>query len=123
MLTLCPELGHSNVYEIGWKQVDEKENKLPSESVRGNPLFDSEIFYSDFITHFNNGWKFQTTLLSKEFTYEDAIIKNPDGSLVIAVITKSEHIFLYPFSEAELKKELKKLILFVPYKKIISKAE
>jgi NhaP-type Na+/H+ or K+/H+ antiporter len=112
----APELGHSNVYEIGWEQVDEKKNKLPSEEVRGNPLFDSELFYNDFMTYFNNGWKFQTTLLSKEFTYEDAIIKNPKDSLVIAVITKSEHIFLYPFSEAELKKELKKLILFVPEK-------
>lgn len=110
----APELGHNNVYEIGWKQVNENENKLPSEAVRGDTLFGSEIFYTDFMTNFNEGWKFQTTLLSEEFTYENAIRKNPEDSLVIAVITKSEHIFLYPFEADEIDKELKNLILFVP---------
>ncbi|MDA3947344.1 MAG: sodium:proton antiporter [Helicobacteraceae bacterium] len=118
----APELGHNNVYEIGWKQVNENENKLPSEAVRGDSLFGSELFYSDFISHFNEGWKFQTTLLSEEFTYEDAIRKNAEDSLVIAVITKSEHIFLYPFEEDELDKALKNLILFVPPENIIPKA-
>lgn len=110
----APELGHNNVYEIGWKEVNENENKLPSEAVRGDALFGSEIFYNDFMTNFNEGWKFQTTLLSEEFTYEKAIRKNPEESLVIAVITKSEHIFLYPFEEEEIDRELKNLILFVP---------
>ncbi len=110
----APELGHNNVYEIGWKQVSENENKLPSEAIRGDSLFDSEAFYGDFISNFNKGWKFQTTLLSEEFTYEDAIKKNTEDALLIAVITKSERIFLYPFKEGELDKELKNLILFTP---------
>ncbi|WP_415396155.1 cation:proton antiporter [Sulfurimonas sp. CS5] len=110
----APELGHNNVYEIGWEQVNENENKLPSEAIRGDSLFGSEVFYSDFISNFNKGWKFQTTLLSEEFTYENAISKKAEDSLVIAVITKTEHIFLYPFKEDELDKDLKNLILFVP---------
>ncbi|MFT7003577.1 MAG: NhaP-type Na+/H+ or K+/H+ antiporter [Sulfurimonas sp.] len=110
----APELGHNNVYEIDWKQVNENENKLPSEAVRGDSLFGSEIFYSDFIDNFNEGWKFKTTLLSEEFTYENAISKKSEDSLIIAVITKNEHIFLYPFEENELNKDLKNLILFVP---------
>ncbi|MCJ7758619.1 MAG: hypothetical protein MUP24_10775 [Gillisia sp.] len=112
----APELGHNNVYEISWKQVNENENKVPSEAIRGDSLFGAELFYSDFMTNFDKGWKFQTTLLSEEFTYEDAIRKNAKDSLVIAVITKSEHIFLYPFKEGELDKNLKNLILFVPPK-------
>ncbi len=110
----APELGHNNVYEIAWKQVNENENKLPSEAVRGDPLFGSDVFYSDFISNFNKGWKFQTTLLTEEFTYENALNKNAEDSLVIALITKTEHVFLYPFKDDELDKELKNLILFVP---------
>lgn len=117
----APELGHNNVHEIGWKQVNENENKLPSEAVRGDSLFGSEVFYGDFISNFNKGWKFQTTLLSEEFTYEDAIRKNAEDSLVVAAITKTEHIFLYPFKGDELDKNFKKLILFVPPKNIIPK--
>jgi len=112
----APELGQNSVYEIGWEEVNKNENKLPSESIRGYSLFSSEMFYRDFVSNFNKGWKFQTTLLSEKFTYEDAIKKNPEGSLVIAVITKNEHIYLYPFNEDELSKDLKNLILFVPPK-------
>jgi NhaP-type Na+/H+ or K+/H+ antiporter len=109
----APELGQNNVYEIGWYQVNENENKLPSEAVRGNTLFDSKLFYSDFATKFSEGWRFQTIQLTEEFNYEKAISKKSEDSLIIAVITKSEHIFLYPFSEDKLSKELKILILFV----------
>ncbi len=119
----APELGHNNVYEIAWEQENENKNKLPSEAVRGDSLFGAEVLYSDFISHFDKGWKFQTTLLSEEFTYEDAKNKNAEDALVIAVITKSEHIFLSPFKENELDKELKKLILFVPPEKTIPKVE
>lgn len=113
----APELGQNNVYEIGWYEVKENENKMPSQAVRGNTLFDSELYYSDFVAKFKVGWKFQTTLLSEEYTYEDVIAKNTDDSLVIAVITKSEHIFIYPFTEDEIDKDLKILIMFVPPKK------
>ena len=86
----APELVHNNAYEIGWKQINENENKLPSEAVRGDSLFGSEVFYGDFISKFNKGWTFQTTLLSEEFTYENAISKNAEDSLVIAVISSKE---------------------------------
>ncbi len=108
----APEIGQNSVYEIAWQEKNE--NKIPSETVRGTTLFDSKMFYNDFINNFNNGWKFQTTLLSDKFTYEDAIKNNPENSLVIALITKSEHVFVYPFHEEKLDKELKALILFTP---------
>jgi len=113
----APELGQNNVYEIGWYEIKENEKKIPSEAVRGNTLFDSEIYYSDFVVKFREGWKFQTILLSEEFTYEDAINKKKDDSLTIAIITKSEHIFLYPFEEDKIDKDLKILIMFIPPKK------
>lgn len=111
----APELGQHSVYEVAWQQ--ENENKLPSEAVRGTTLFDSKMFYNDFINNFNDGWKFQTTLLSEEFTYEDAIKNNAENSLIIAIITKSEHVFIYPFNEDKLDKDLKYLIMFIPPKK------
>jgi NhaP-type Na+/H+ or K+/H+ antiporter len=114
----APELGQNNIYEIGWYEVKENEKKIPSQALRGNTLFDEKLYYSDFMTKFSKGWEFQTTLLSEEFTYENAIRKYPKDSLVIAVITKTERIFLYPFKEDELDKDLKNLILFVPPKNI-----
>ena len=108
----APELGQTSVYEIGWQE--EGENKLPSKTVRGVTLFNAKMLYDDFTTNFNEGWRFQTTSLSKEFTYEDAINKNSDDSLVIAVISKDEYIFLYPFKEDKIDKEFKYLIMFVP---------
>lgn len=119
----APELGQNNVYEIGWYEVKENENKMPSEAVRGNTLFDSKLYYSDFMTKFKEGWKFQTTLLSEEHTYEDAVSENIEGSLVIAAITKSEHVFLYPFKEDDLDKDLKYLILFVPPENVNHRAQ
>lgn len=94
-----PELGHHNVYEPGWNDISDDENKVPATTLRGTLLFDEDLTHAQLRRLFESGWKYVTTPLSKAFTIEDARSVNHRTSHMIAALDGNGGIHFHPWSD------------------------
>lgn len=115
-----PELGHRHVYQMGWKADTGRgtnkatEGKLPSQSIRGETLFGEAIYYNDFAQSFKDGWQFESTGLSEQYTLENLTNDKPEATELIAAIDESGNIVFYPWDENLDTQTFKQIISFVP---------
>ncbi len=108
-----PELGSHNVYEMGWKT--EKDNsKIPGSILNGYSLFGKSTYYEDFRQKNVQGWQFESTPLSEQFTLDHILDEKPEGSLLIAAIDKTRHVHFYPFRQDNQADTYTTVISYVP---------
>ena len=119
----APELGHHDVYQMVWKP-DSKQSehgKMPNQSDRGDTLYGDGVHYGDFAQSFSDGWRFDSTRLSEQYSIESLIKEKPEGTVLIAAIDSEERVYFYPWDEGQSVNEFKTVITFVP--KMLSKSE
>lgn len=109
-----PELGHHNVYELGWAAISDDESRLPASSLLGTVLFDDELTHAELSQRIDDGWTFQTTPLSGEFRLADAHAIQPSGSLPIAALDGKGGIHFYPWRERLDDADIRAVIMLVP---------
>lgn len=120
----APELGHHNVYEMGWKNIvregDGKEKdsrKVPSQSIRGDSLFDGQISYEEFRDSFAHGWQFESTPLTEKYGIDNVLEDKPEGTMLIAALDEAGHVQLYPWDKDLDADDFSVVISYVPDKK------
>ncbi len=94
-----PELGHHNVFELGWPQSGESASKIPSKSLRGRTLFDEDLTYQTLTERQSAGWRFETSRLSQQIGMEDALTKKPPEAELVAAIDDKGSIFFHPWND------------------------
>ncbi len=117
----APELGHHNVYEMGWKnmmrEMDGKEKdtgRVPSQSIRGDSLFGGEISYEEFRDSYAHGWKFESTPLTEKYGIDNVLEDKPQGSKLIAAIDDTGNVHLYPWNKEKEAENFNLVISYVP---------
>jgi hypothetical protein len=109
-----PELGHHNVYELGWEQTDERETGLPSENLRGETLFDQLLDHDELARRHAAGWQFETTPLSTQFGIEDALAARPAESRLIAALDNAGSVYFHHWADEVNEEDLTVVITFAP---------
>jgi len=94
-----PELGHHNVFELGWSESREPAAKTPSKSLRGRTLFADDLTYDALTEQHNAGWQFETTPLSEQFRAKDALAAKAQGAQPIAAINGKGMVFFHPWGD------------------------
>ncbi|MEM1316958.1 MAG: sodium:proton antiporter [Pseudomonadota bacterium] len=74
-----PEIGRNNVFQIG-NLRNEKERQALRLTLGGRQLFSEGKSLSELRTHMWQGWTFQNTLITEEFTFEDHQASRAQGS-------------------------------------------
>jgi len=108
-----PELGSNNVYEMDWETENESSTDLDS-THSGYSLFGKPLSYEGFRQRHAQGWQFKSTPLSEQYTLEDIQKQKPEGSLLIAAINKTGHVFFYPFKQDQSSDTFTTIISYVP---------
>ncbi|MEM5474384.1 sodium:proton antiporter [Hoeflea sp. AS60] len=85
-----PELGRSHVYQIG--RIDEKARQALSFTLGGRSLTKEPVSFLDLREKLLNGWTFQLTRLTDEFSWEDYEGSRPEGALILLWIKPSGSI-------------------------------
>jgi len=116
----APELGHHNVYEMAWKPIVEGKNngdsKIPSSAIRGDLLFGEAAHYEDLIEAYEDGWQFDSTNLSDQYTLDNLLENKPAGLMLIAAIDVTGRISFYPWDEGQSTESFKTVISYLPPK-------
>jgi hypothetical protein len=82
-----PELGRSHVYQIG--RIDEKARQALSFTLGGRSLTKTPVSFLDLREKLLQGWTFQLTRLTDEFSWEDYEASRPEGALILLWIKPS----------------------------------
>lgn len=94
----APELGYRKVRQIAWQKQgsDDADDKAPKKALRGYSEFGDGLLFNDFQQTFAEGWRFESTRLSEEFTFEQFKQQRPDSHL-IALINPEGRLAWYPW--------------------------
>jgi NhaP-type Na+/H+ or K+/H+ antiporter len=82
-----PELGRSHVFQIG--RVDEKARQALSFTLGGRSLTKEPVSFLDLREKLLQGWTFQLTRLTDEFSWEDYKATRPDGAMILLWVKPS----------------------------------
>tara|TARA_R110000787_G_scaffold89300_6_gene189114 strand:+ start:357 stop:2231 length:1875 start_codon:yes stop_codon:yes gene_type:complete len=82
-----PELGRSHVFQIG--RVDEKARQALSFTLGGRSLTREPVSFLDLREKLLQGWTFQLTRLTDEFSWEDYKASRPDGAIILLWVKPS----------------------------------
>ncbi|GAB5460408.1 cation:proton antiporter [Hoeflea alexandrii] len=82
-----PELGRSHVFQIG--RVDEKARQALSFTLGGRSLTREPVSFLDLREKLLQGWTFQLTRLTDEFSWEDYKASRPDGAMILLWVKPS----------------------------------
>lgn len=82
-----PELGRSHVFQIG--RVDEKARQALSFTLGGRSLTREPVSFLDLREKLLQGWTFQLTRLTDEFSWEDYKATRPDGAMILLWVKPS----------------------------------
>lgn len=114
----APELGHNNVREIGWQREKKSSaptiSKIPSQAIRGYSAFGNELFYDDFARRYDEGWRFQSTRLSEQFSLPELLDQKPSELKVIGFIDNAKQTWFYPWKDGKQPDKGCVVITFVP---------
>ena len=109
-----PELGYHNVHELSWVAVAGDDTKQPAPTVRGSPLFDEALHHDELKRRVADGWTFELTDLTTEFTFDDLIgVKSRDVSQV-AALDGEGGLFFSPWEKRIDGDRIRSVILLVP---------
>ena len=112
-----PELGHKNVYEMNWKPASDQSsssNKVPSKLIRGNALFGEEDYYEGVAAAYDEGWQFDSTPLSDQYTIDNLLAEKGEGTMLFAAIDEAGNVSLYPWADGHNPNDVKTIISYVP---------
>jgi NhaP-type Na+/H+ or K+/H+ antiporter len=82
-----PELGRSHVFQIG--RVDEKARQALSFTLGGRSLTKEPVSFLDLREKLLQGWTFQLTRLTDEFSWEDYKATRPEGAMILLWVKPS----------------------------------
>ncbi|MBL8658655.1 MAG: sodium:proton antiporter [Rhodospirillales bacterium] len=85
----APEFGRTNVFQLGIERGDEDDPHGVSFTLRGRTLFRSGRSYEDLMKLHEEGWNFQKTRLTDEYTFDDYTDGRPEGSEMLVVVRAS----------------------------------
>jgi NhaP-type Na+/H+ or K+/H+ antiporter len=77
-----PEMGRSNVFQIG-AYKEKSERKALSFTLGGRQLMSPGISYNELEQKTHEGWTFQSTRITDEFTFEKFQNSRPDGTHIV----------------------------------------
>lgn len=80
-----PEIGRSNVFQIGDRSVSEGESKRSDLhfTLGGRQLTKPGLNFTDLRRKTDRGWAFSSTQITPEFTYEDFLQSREEGTIVL----------------------------------------
>lgn len=84
-----PQLDRSKVFQIASRSAEEKEDRNVPRSLRGRLLMAPEADYAKLDARMRDGWTFQRTRLTEQFTYEDWRDSRDDDAWPLAVLKKN----------------------------------
>lgn len=85
----APEFGRTNVFQLGIERGGEDDPHGVSFTLRGRTLFRSGRTYEDLMKLHEEGWNFQKTRLTDEYTLDDYTAGRPEGAEMLVVVRSS----------------------------------
>jgi len=109
-----PEFGRTNVFQLGIERGDEDDPHGVSSTVRGRTLFGSGRSYDDLMKLFDEGWTFQRTRLTEEYTLDDYLANRSEGAEMLVVVNTSGALVFSTLSERAVAEPGDTVVSFAP---------
>jgi NhaP-type Na+/H+ or K+/H+ antiporter len=83
------EFNRSAVYQMPMPTADEDEKKGITAALRGQRAFSDGALYEELLQRYFEGWRFQKTGLTSEYTFEDYLAKIDDDLFAALVVRQA----------------------------------
>lgn len=113
---LAHEFGRSNTLQLATTTDEAHENRALSFTVGGRRLFSKPIKAEDAVEKLRNGYSFQTTQITQEFSFDDYLAQRGDESLVVCVVNEKGSLSFATSSAFPEGKAGDRVISFAPTK-------
>lgn len=80
------EFERTRIIQLPMHRQEEHDSKALANTVRGLVAIGPEGEFEKLLHHYYEGWTFQKTKLSNQFSYQDYLGKSPEGSIQVLVI-------------------------------------
>jgi hypothetical protein len=95
-MRFASEFGRHRVFQLPML-VEEKESKSMSRTSRGNVVFQENVLYEELIYRYFQGWRFQKTRFTDNYTYRDYWNEDTKERIPVLLIKASrEIVFVTP---------------------------
>lgn len=86
-----PELGRSNVFQLG-RSDNRSERQTLNFTLGGRSLLKQDVTLDQLAERARNGWTFQSTRLSEEYSYDDYLADRAQEAIILMWIRPSGHL-------------------------------